>query len=258
MKIWKNEKDGGGGRDGGDEKFEKKVKKWKNEKQNEKNGETWWKKKEKWKWKWKENEWKWEKMKKNEKLKKMKKMGGMGGMKKWKIWKKWKKWKNEKMNEKMEKHDEKRKKNEKIGFRRKILYDTGQLPKHCCRVRRHGLRFSSIHHAWDHATVFLCCASSRGRHSKCRCGSCSSAVVFLVLSNRQRSNCSCLGWGTSGNSRTARDLCARASGEMHLAPDPQFTSVLSLSSIVLGCGLSWVLEECQGQIVVLMSCGHPY
>ena len=46
-------------------------------------------------------------------------------------------------------------------------------------------RFSSIHHAWDHTTVFLCCASSRGRHSKCRGGSCSSAVVFLVLSNRQ-------------------------------------------------------------------------
>ena len=54
-------------------------------------------------------------------------------------------------------------------------------------------RFSSIHHAWDHATVFLFCASSRGRHSKCRGGSCSSAVVFLVLSNRERSNCSCQG-----------------------------------------------------------------
>ena len=113
-------------------------------------------------------------------------------------------------------------------------------------------RFSSIHHAWDHTTVFLCCASSRGRHSKCRGGSCSSAVVFLVLSNRQRSTCSCPGCGTSGNSRTVRDLCARASGELHLAPDPQFTIVLSLSSTVLGCGLSWVLKECQGQIVVMM------
>ena len=88
-------------------------------------------------------------------------------------------------------------------------------------------RFSSIHHAWDHTTVFLCCASSRGRHSKCRGGSCSSAVVFVVLSNRQRSTCSCLGCGTSGNFRTARDLCARASGELHLATDPQFTIVLS-------------------------------
>ena len=109
--------------------------------------------------------------------------------------------------------------------------------------------FSSIHHAWD---------SSRGRHSKCRGGSCSSTVVFLVFSNRQRSNCSCLGWGTSGNSRTARDLCARACRELHLAPDPQFTIVFCLSSTVLGCGLSWVLEECQGQIVVMMSCGHPH
>ena len=54
-------------------------------------------------------------------------------------------------------------------------------------------RFSSIHHSWDHTTVFLCCASSRGRNSKCRGGSCSSAVVFLVFSNRQRSNCSCQG-----------------------------------------------------------------
>ena len=115
-------------------------------------------------------------------------------------------------------------------------------------------RVSSIHHAWDHTTVFLCCANSRGRHSKCRGGSCSSAVVFPVLSNRQRSTCSCLGC----NSRTARDLWACASGELHLAPDPQFTIVLNLSSTVLGCGLSSVLEECQGQIVVMMSCGHPY
>ena len=89
---------------------------------------------------------------------------------------------------------------------------------------------------------FLCCASSRGHHSKCRGGSCSSAVVFLVLSNRQRITCSCPGCGTSGNSRTARDRCARASGELHLAPDPQFTIVLSLSSTVLGCELSWIFE----------------
>ena len=68
------------------------------------------------------------------------------------------------------------------------------------------------------------------RHSECRGGSSSSAVVFLVLSNHQRSTCSCPGCGTSGNSRTARDLYARASGEVHLAPDPQFTIVLSLSS----------------------------
>ena len=119
-------------------------------------------------------------------------------------------------------------------------------------------RFSSIHHAWDHTTVFLCCASSRGRHSKCRGGSCSRAVVFLLLSNRQRSTCSCPGCGTSGDSRTARDLCARASGELHLAPYPQFTIVLSLSSTVLGCGLPWVLKACQGQNVVMMSCGHAY
>ena len=37
------------------------------------------------------------------------------------------------------------------------------------------------------------CYTYPGRHSKCRGGSCSSAVVFLVFSNRQRSNCSCLG-----------------------------------------------------------------
>ena len=53
--------------------------------------------------------------------------------------------------------------------------------------------------------------------SNCRGGSSSSAVVFLKLFNRQRSTCSCLGCGTSGYSRTARDLCARASGELHLA-----------------------------------------
>merc|ERR1712136_621691 len=47
----------------------------------------------------------------------------------------------------------------------------------------------------------------------------SSAVVFLKPSNGQRSTCSCHSCGTSGNSRTARDLCARASGELQLAPN---------------------------------------
>ena len=51
-------------------------------------------------------------------------------------------------------------------------------------------------------------------------GSCSSAAVFLVLSNRHRSTCSCLGCGTSGNSRTACDLCARASGIITATPAP--------------------------------------
>ena len=51
-------------------------------------------------------------------------------------------------------------------------------------------------------------------------GSCYSAVVFLVLSNRHRSTCSCPGCGTSGNSRTTCDLCARASGIMTATPVP--------------------------------------
>merc|ERR1712135_246873 len=90
-----------------------------------------------------------------------------------------------------------------------------------CNVFRHA-RFSSIHDNWDHhggTTDYLCCTGGRGRHSKYRGDSSSSAVVFLKPSNGQRSTCSCHSCGTSGNSRTARDLCARASGELQLAPN---------------------------------------
>ena len=127
-----------------------------------------------------------------------------------------------------------------------------------CNVFRHA-RFSSIHLVWDHSSVYLSLLRQqpwsplqvpwRLQLHRCRIPRAfQPSVQHLLLA----------GCGTTGNSRTAHDLCARASGEVHFAPDPQFTIVSSLSSTVLGCGHPWVLYECLGQIVVKMSCGHPY